>query len=177
MNKNRKWLYVAVLGVGGAVLTFDVITGGGGSPASAEASHASAVMPAISAPAPAESTRPTLTSNARSEVAAVLRDYEQAQPIVFDRVGDLFAPNPGWAAQPTTQPHTDHATPKQHDLPAVTLGGIVVSGKDRFAIINGETAVIGHEIEGWTLIKIDPTRVVFVREGQSHAVSMPRPGQ
>ncbi len=174
MNKNRKTLYIAVLAIGGAVLLFDIITGGATSPAESEAAQ---TAPTVTVePAQAPSPRKRSSSHVRATIAGTLHDYEQGRPIVYERIDDAFALLPQWIpAAPETDETEAEPQPAEPERPDFKLTGVVASGETRYAIIDGNVLAVGKSYKDWKLIGVEPYRAIFSRDDVIAAVEMPRP--
>ncbi|MCX7886105.1 MAG: general secretion pathway protein GspB [Verrucomicrobiae bacterium] len=77
------------------------------------------------------------------------------------------------AAQPESQPVQSPPTPQPREFPKLTLQGITIYGKEREALINGQTVTVGDVIEEATVLAIEPRSVKLRFDGREFTLRLP----
>ena len=62
---------------------------------------------------------------------------------------------------------------KEEGPSALVLEGIIYDKQGRsYAVVNGTVAGIGDSVEGYQVLKIEPDKVTFIKEGQTLEVQL-----
>ena len=174
LTRERK-IYLAMLVVGLAALTLDRLTS---TPQSARAEDASTfVVERTDKPAP--SGAPALAFG--TEHSAVGPDLSVRLRAIGERMGlespsrDLFRAPASWAPRtaanpvPTTAPMADPFSPAGEFERSHRLTAVLLSDRQRHAVVDGKMVKPGQAIDGFMLISVTHDTAVF-RAGAATAV-------
>jgi hypothetical protein len=106
---------------------------------------------------------------------------EAAYPAIGER--PLFYPTRTRWTPPPPPPAPPPVVRAPPPLTGYTLAGVVVSGDSRTALVkaqNGRTTTIlteGQQLDGWTLQKIDETKLLFNAGNSTYEMKLPKPSE
>ena len=172
LTKERK-IYLALLGIGLAALVLDRLIGG---PQNAQAREDSAAFvverPNGAAPAAAPSAATGQLTLTGPDLSVRLRTLgEQVRPGSQSR--DLFRAPATWGPRITHAPApaqvTDLTGPAVEFERSHRLTAVLLSGRERHAVVDGKMVKPGQAIDGFTLISVSHDTAIF-RSGAATAV-------
>ncbi len=167
-TKERKIL-AAILAIALLILMVDQFSGGP-APADAQSDTPAASIPRSpqELPTATNSAEPVATeaiADAGPSVARMLSvirgntDYDPQQ------VDNAFAPSSQWAGDAqNAQPQTDDRSDAEAFVQAHRVTAIMRGERGGYAIINGNIVRVGQKLNGFTLIEVSPSAVVFRSE-------------
>lgn len=171
MKQNKKIAYTLVLLLAGVALAVDRMIQPESAPADEPVARVADEPTSVAGAAP---SGPEV--NVRALLAAELRAYAESRPILWDKVDDAFALHETLRPKPEPTPDLE-ATGTGLSVPAhnLELSGTVVTGKARYAIINGRVVFVGRSIAGWRLASVEAQRAILEQDGRRVVLELPEP--
>ena len=179
-KKTKHMIYAAILVVALGVLAIDQLLLSGGeesgttSSAALDTPHKSpsavaAGTPRIPVPSP-DMLNQLLMSDR-------LQRYAEANGLNLDAVADAFKTPASWvvATAPTPSVGRPSANPTLPPAPS-ELSGIMISGRTRVALIDGQVVAVGTEINGYRLIAVSDKSATLAYGEHQVTLELDQPG-
>ncbi|MGA4645693.1 hypothetical protein ACPDIX_14635 [Limisphaera sp. 4302-co] len=110
-------------------------------------------------------------------------------PEVARQPADLQPPSPAAHPQPTGQTPPETANPNPHrsgraagppteepvapPVPDLKLQAVIYHPNRPWAVVNQKTVQPGDVVEGWTVLRIEPERIVLTGHGRTNVLELP----